>query len=330
MNRGDSVGIVGAGRFGTSLANLIAKSGGSVIVWSRTAEVVEDINQNHRNTKRLPDLELAPELVATSDPAELAARARLIVIAVSAVDVESRARILGGVVDGSHLLVHGVGGLSEGNDMRVSELLLAETPVLRVGALAGPALPGDLNHGRYASMVAASRYDEVTNETRRLLGVPPVLRIYRSRDLIGVEIAAALAGAYTVAMGMADGLQTGAGPRAVLITRAVAEATRFAVAAGAEARTFAGLAGLGNLLVRSSAPSSADSRAYQLGLALGRGEAAPGRSAFAGRVAESAMRMAQRLGVRVPVLRGVTAIIAGKLTAHQAAAAMADSVADEE
>ena len=326
-----SVGIVGAGRFGTTLANLVAKNGGSVMIWSRTPEVVADINDNHRNNRRLPDLELAPTLVATGDPEELARSARLILIAVSAKDVESRARILGEVVNGNHILIHAIGGLSEGREMRVSELLLAETPVLRVGALAGPALPGDLVHGRYASMVVASLYDEVTSEARRCLGVPPVLRIYRSRDLVGVELAAALAGAYTVAVGMADGLETGAGPRAVLITRAVAEATRFCMAAGAsEARTFAGLAGLGNLLVRSSQPSSGDSRAYQLGLALGAGQKVSSQGSYAGSVAEAGMRLAAKLGVRVPVLAAVTAIISGKLTPQEAAAMAADSVAIEE
>ena len=137
-------------------------------------------------------------------------------------------------------------------------------PTLKLGAIAGPALPDDLAENHYSSIVVASAFDEVVAEGRRLLNVPPVLRVYGSKDLIGVELASALSGAYTVALCLCDGLGVGPGPRAVLITRALAEASRLGVAAGAEARTFVGLAGLGNLLVRAS-DRSAD---YLLGRRL--------------------------------------------------------------
>ena len=144
-----------------------------------------------------------------------------------------------------NLLVHALGALATPGDVRVTDVMLEETSVLRVGALAGPSLFQDLLTGQFSSMVAASCFDEVTSEVRRLIGVPPVLRIYRSKDLVGVELAAALSGAYTVAIGISDALGVGPGPRAVLITRAVAEASRLGEAEGAVARTFSGLAGLG-------------------------------------------------------------------------------------
>ncbi len=332
---GTKVGIVGAGRFGTALANLLAKHDREVIIWSQTAEVVDQINGEHQNEMRLPGVELDSRLEATHDPEELARNARLIVLAMSSSDAYNRARILGEVVDGRHLVVHAIGALAllpdSGESTRVSEVVTRETAALRVGALAGPALAGDLVHGNYASMVAASGFDEVAAECRRVLSVSRRLRVYRGKDLIGVELAAALSGAYTVAIGMADALGTGAGPRAVLITRAVAEAGRLLVAAGARRRTFSGLAGLGNLLVRSSKPSNLNSRDYLLGLALGRGESVQDATPTEGaRAAAAGARLARRLKVRVPVLTSVAGVLDGSMRPEQAAAAAADTVAVEE
>ena len=174
--------------------------------------------------------------------------------------MRDRARALGDVVDGRHMLVHAIGALAGPDDARAERGVAEETPARRIGALAGPALPADLVAGRFAAMVCASPFDEVTREARRLLNLPPAIRLYTSRDLPGVELAAALSGAYTVAFGMADALGMGPGPRAVLVTRVVAEAQRLVEALGGEPRTFTGLAGLGNLLVRTS-PGPGDTRA---------------------------------------------------------------------
>lgn len=325
--KADNLGIIGAGRFGTALANLVACAGRSVMIWSHDAAVVAAINERHI-CPRLPDVALSPRLSATNEAAELAGFAQLIVMAVASADVRSRARILGEAIDGSHLLVHAIGALAGPGDVRVSEVLLDETPALRVGALAGPALWRDLLTGQIASMVVASRFAEVTRAVRRLLSVPPALRVYGSPDLIGVELAATLSGAYTVAVGMADALGIGPGTRAVLITRALAEASRLGQAAGAEPRTFTGLAGLGNLLVRISSEHAQD---YELGLALGRGQAPTTELLTEGaRAALASARLAERLGIRMPVLAAMAKVLDGTLSPRVAAAALADSVAPEE
>jgi glycerol-3-phosphate dehydrogenase (NAD(P)+) len=340
--RADVVGIVGAGTFGTALGSVLARAGRRVVIWSRDLGVVEAI-QKSRRSPRLPAAQLAAPLEATADPRKLAAEARFIVLAVSSKDVRERARELGDVIDGSHIVVHAIGALSlpaapavpvartTKTDMvgqRVSEVMLAGLPTLKIGALAGPALPADMIESLYSSMVVASRFDEVVAEGRRLLNAPPVLRVYSSKDLVGVELASALSGAYTVALGLADGLATPAGTRAVLVTRAVAEASRLGQAAGAEPRTFAGLAGLGNLLVRANSDRSAD---YVLGRRMAEGiVTADAQRTEGARAALAAVDLAASLKVRMPVLQGIAGVLTGNLEPREAAKQIGDTVAVEE
>jgi glycerol-3-phosphate dehydrogenase (NAD(P)+) len=325
--RADTVGIVGAGRFGTALGSALARANRRVILWSRDTDVVASI-QNQRRSPRLPEAALPASLTATADPRALAAEARFIVLAVSSTNVRERSRELGNYLDGSHIVVHAVGALAAGgSNERVSEVLAAGLPTLKIGALAGPALPADLVSGEYASMVIASAFDEVVAEGRRLLNAPPALRMYSSKDLAGVELASALSGAYTVALGLADGLGIGAGTRAVLITRAVAEASRLGLALGAEARTFAGLSGLGNLLVRASEHSSD----YQLGRRLAEGVVTADTQRTEGaRAATAGAELAKKMKVRMPVLTGVAAVLSGRAEPREVATLIGDTVAVEE
>ncbi|HEY1811336.1 MAG TPA: NAD(P)-binding domain-containing protein [Kofleriaceae bacterium] len=324
--RAETVGIVGAGRFGTALGSVLARAGRRVLVWSRDAAIVRAI-ETTRSCPRLPEAPLPAPLEATTDPRRLASEARLLVMAVSSTNVRERARELGGFLDGSHIVVHAVGALAAPNNDRVSEVMQEGLPTLKIGVIAGPALPADLALGEFASMVVASAFDEVVAEARRLLNAPPALRVYGSHDLAGVELASALAGAYSVALGLCDGLGMGAGPRAVLITRVVAEATRLAMAGGANVRTFSGLSGLGNLLVRAT-DRSAD---YQLGRRLADGVVTADNQRTEGaRAAIAGAELARTLRVRMPVLAGVAAVLDGKAEPRDVAQLVGDSVASEE
>jgi glycerol-3-phosphate dehydrogenase (NAD(P)+) len=328
VSRGDSVGIVGAGTFGTALASVLARAGRHVILWSRDTAIVRSI-QKDRTCSRLPTAPLPQPLEATADPKELAQKARFIVLAVTSTNVRDRARELGEVLDGSHIVVHAIGALSAPTNERVSEVIAQGIPTLKIGVLAGPALPADLIGNQFSSMVVASSFDEVVSEGRRLLNAPPILRVYSSKDLAGVEMASALAGAYTVALGLCDGLQIGTGARAVLLTRAVAEGSRLCAAAGGDLRTFAGLAGLGNMLIRGDGKSvSAD---YQLGKRLADGVITAETSRTEGARAALAMtQLAGTLRVRMPVLSGVAGVLAGKIEPRDAAKLIGDTVAVEE
>lgn len=325
--RGDTVGIVGAGAFGTGLAVALARAGRPVTVYTRTPSVANAIAATRR-CPRLPDVEVPSSVRIIGDVKELAAAARYIVLAVASQDAPARLAELGGAIDGGHVVVHAIGALAGPDDERVSAIVERATPALRIGVLAGPALPRDLGAGQFASMVIASGFDEVVRETRRLLNLPPYLRVYGSRDVIGVELASALAGAYTVALGVADGIKVGAGPRAVAITRAVAEASRLAETAGGQIRTMSGLAGLGNVLVRAGDPDDPD---YQLGLALAREEPIdPARFTEGARAALAGVRLAARKGVRMPLLAGLAAVLSGRASVRDAARLAADNVAEEE
>lgn len=327
--RRDTVGIVGAGPFGTALGSVLARAGRRVVLWSRDAAIVEAI-RSARRSPRLPAAPLPEPLEATGDPRRLASEARFVILAVPSTSVRDRARSLGDVLDGSHIVVHAVGALAAPESERVSQVMEQGLPTLKIGAIAGPALPDDLAEGKYSSIVVASAFDEVVGEGRRLLNAPPVLRVYGSRDLVGVELASALSGAYTIALGLSDGLGVGPGTRAVLITRALAEASRLGAAVGAEARTFAGLAGLGNLLVRAS-DRSAD---YQLGRRLAEGAPAVALVGTArtegARTALAGVELAGQLRVRVPVLQGVAAVLTGRLEPRQVANLIGDTVAEAE
>jgi glycerol-3-phosphate dehydrogenase (NAD(P)+) len=324
-----SVGIIGGGAFGTALAHVVAGRGGPVHLWTDEAGVADEINTRRTNERRLPGVRLAPGFRASSDLAEVARAARLLVLAVGSPRVPELVHALGDVIDGRHLVVHAIGAPAAlpGGGTRVAELILRETSAKRVGVLAGPALARDLVQRRPCAVVAASTFDEVVVRARASLEVPGVLRVYRSADLIGVELASALSGAFTVALGLADGLGVGPGPRAVLITRAVAEGIRLSTAAGARERTFVGLAGLGNLLVRASSDRSDD---HRLGASLARGER-PDRSETEGsRAAVGAVKLARRLRVRTPILDAVHAVLHEGVPAAQAAVRLGESSAEEE
>ena len=331
--RRDTVGIVGAGAFGTGLGSVLARAGRRVVLWSRDPAIVETIRTTRR-CPRLPGAELPEPLEATADPRRLAGEARFVILAVTSTNVRARARELGDVLDGSHIVVHAIGALAAPDNQRVSQVMEQGLPTLKIGAIAGPALPDDLAESKYSSIVVASAFDEVVAEGRRLLNAPPVLRVYGSRDLVGVELASALSGAFTIALGLSDGLGVGPGTRAVLLTRALAEASRLGAAAGADPRTFSGLAGLGNLLVRATDRSDD----YRLGRRLAearRGDAArtdarPEALTEGARATLAGAELAAQLKVRVPVLQGLAAVLTGRAEPAQVANLIGDSVAEAE
>lgn len=321
------VGIIGAGPFGTALADVIGVRGGRVILHTRDPEIVRDVNEQHRNEKRLPGVTLPWEIRATSNLDEVAREANLIVLAVQSTLVVRTVRALAPALTYRHMLVHSIGALVNGHE-RVSEVIARETEGPTIGALAGPALARDLVDRRPCALVVASPSETLITVARSALAAVPVLRVYGSSDLLGVELAAAFSGAITIAIGIVDGLNLGAGPRALLVTRALAEASRLGVACGARTATFGGLAGLGNLLVRGSSASSERSDDYQFGVSLAKGITRPETEGM--RTIAAALELAQRFQVRTPIFAGIDAIVHDGAPIEQIAQKILDSPVDLE
>ena len=330
--RRNTVGVLGAGGFGTAISQLIASRGRSVFILSSNEDVATEINTKRQNKRSLPAVTLHEGISATTNDAELAEACRFIIVAVTSTEVAARLAKIGAKLGGQHILVHAVGALSLSDEKRISEVIEEKTPVRRIGVMAGPSLPSDLVGDQVSSMVVASRFDEVTQEAHRLIAHPPKLRMYRSSDLIGVELASILASAYTLAIGMASALQIGASTHAVLVTRIVAEASRLLKAAGAEERTFAGLSGLGNLLVRAARADVDPTPSIQYGRSLvdSKKFERPAREPEGVRAARAGVRLAAKFRIRVPVLEAVATVLDGGLPPEKAAALIARSVADEE
>jgi glycerol-3-phosphate dehydrogenase (NAD(P)+) len=325
----DAIGIVGHGAFATALASMLPGRDLTAVMFTDDDDLRRDINKRHQNPAHLPGVTLAKRVVAISDPSELAEVCRLLIVAVSSRKVVRVIRTLGPFLDGRHTVAHAIGGLA-GDDRRVSQIIRSHSAVTRVAALAGPALAHDLVARRSAALVVASDDPAVAAEVKAALHQPPVLRIYQSADLVGVELAATLAAAVVVTLGVADGLAVGHGPRTVLLTRAVAELATVVAASGGDLRTAYGMAGLGNLLSRSSPEARGQSRDYQVGLALGRGEAAPSEGSAGTRALATARRLTTLVGVAAPILHTIDDIASGRLGLDLATDRLASLETDRE
>jgi glycerol-3-phosphate dehydrogenase (NAD(P)+) len=249
------------------------------------------------------------------------------VIAVTSTDVGPRLTELGAVVDGGHLIVHAVGALAAPDDVRVSELIERATPVCGPGVLAGPALPGDLASGRFASMVVASAFDEVVAEARRLLNLPPALRLYGSRDVAASSWRRRWPARTPSRSGWPTAPRSASGRARCFITRAVAEAARLLEATGGRPAPSPAWPGSATCWC---APPATTIPTTRFGQALARGDAIGPRTTEGARAAVTALRLAERKRVRMPLLAGLAGVVAGKVSVADAARLAADTVAAEE
>lgn len=313
-----SIGIVGTGAFATALASLVAAQNKTAVLYTKNKETCNEINRHHRNSKRLPGVSLAKRVAATGDPAELTRLCSLIVLSVPTTMVEEALDHLAEHLTKDHTVVHAVGGLV-GGQRRVSQVIDEKTPWVKVAALAGPALPRELCARRSSALVIASKDDEVLERVKLALQYPPTLRLYKSTDLLGVELASAIASALTVVMGVADGFGVGDGPRTVLITRAIAEGARIGSANGGRERTFFGMAGLGNLLIRTSTQARNHAVDYKFGHAVGSGERPDRPDTEGSRSLATIARLAELLDVDAPICTMIAKVVSGESTVELAA-----------
>ena len=307
-----NVAVIGGGAWGTTLADLLARKGAAVRLWAREPEVVEGVNRVHRNDMFLPGAVLAAELAATSDLDAAVRGAEVIVSAAPSHAVRSVMQRVAGALSGRPLVVSVSKGLEperlEPLSTVLQEVLGEEVPV---AVLSGPSFAQEVYERQPTAVVAAARDHEIAKRAQQTFSCPH-FRVYSHTDVVGVELGGALKNVIALAAGILEGLGLGNNPRAALITRGLAEITRLGVALGADPLTFAGLAGMGDLILTAT---GALSRNRTLGIELGKGQsvaqAQAGRSSVAEGVntAKTAVALAARHGVELPIARQVADIL---------------------
>jgi glycerol-3-phosphate dehydrogenase (NAD(P)+) len=311
-----TVAVVGAGAWGTTLAAILAKREPVLLVTHR-AEVADEINRSHRNERRLPGIDLPEGLVATADASSLSAVTELVVFAVPSSHLRDVAGEIAPSIASSADVLSVVKGLENGSLLRMSEVIADAAGIdpARVAALSGPNLATEIARGLPASAVVAADDLELAMRIAQRLGRRE-FRLYVNRDILGVELCGALKNVIAIAAGAADGLGFGDNGKAGLMTRGLAEMIRLGAAAGANRLTFAGLAGIGDVIATCG---SRLSRNHRLGEELAKGrtwadiEATLPGTAEGAYTVDAALALADRYNVEMPIAREVhNALFEGK------------------
>jgi glycerol-3-phosphate dehydrogenase (NAD(P)+) len=319
MRKHHRVAVLGGGSFGTALANIVADNGHDVRLWLRNRERADTINREHFNSAYLPDYPLNPALVASVDLAAAVAASDVVLMAVPSSSCRQVAREVARHIRPDCILISttkgieaGVGEAADGFRL-MSQVLREEIPAVRLGVMSGPNLAKEIAAKQLTATVVASDDPTLTTTVQKLLHCG-YFRVYASTDMFGVELGGALKNVYAIMAGMAAALGIGQNTISMLITRALAEMSRFAVRMGADPLTFLGLAGVGDLIVTCMSPLS---RNYQVGYALGQGRELPVIIAELGQVAEGINTLkllkehAELLDVRMPLVSGLYEILYG-------------------
>lgn len=315
MSGFQSIGVIGAGAWGTALAQSCAQAGRAVTLWAFEPKVVEAINANHVNTAFLPDVALHPGLSATSDPADLAACDAFLLVAPAQHARATLARFAPVIREGAPVLLCAK-GFERGTLALMTEVLAETVPQAVPAVLSGPSFAIDVARGLPTAVTLACA-DEALGQALMTAVGSPTFRPYYSSDLIGAEAGGAVKNVLAIAAGVVEGKGLGKSAHAALIARGFAEMTRLGEALGGRRETLAGLCGLGDLVLTCSSPQS---RNMSCGLALGRGESLEAilgaRTAVTEGVATAPAlaELARRHGVEMPICEAMDAVLAGRIS----------------
>lgn len=304
------IAVLGGGSFGTALANLLASNQHPVRLWMRDPQQAQAINENRQNPRYLKGVPVLDGVTATTDLAAVIAECELIFVALPSTALRT---VLTSYADAlrDKMLISTTKGIEANTFMLMSQILEDIAPFARVGVLSGPNLAREVAAHALTASVVASEDQALCQEVQTVLH-GPTFRVYTSRDRFGVELGGALKNVYAIIAGMAAAMGMGENTKSMLITRALAEMTRFAVKLGANPMTFLGLAGVGDLIVTCTSPKS---RNYQVGFALGEGLSLDEAVTRLGEVAEGVNTLkvlkakSQELDVYMPLVAGLYAIL---------------------
>lgn len=306
------IAVYGAGAFGTAMAIALSRAGLHVSLWTRDAGHAADMQSSRTNERRLPGFAFPETLTVTTQIDQ--ARDTIAVIAVPTQTVAGFLSQHRAELNHSHY-VASCKGVSLQSGLGPTGIIAAAQPEAQVAMLSGPSFASDLAHGRPVALTLAANDDATAQALQSQLSTT-AMRIYRTTDVIGVELGGALKNVIAIACGLAMGAGLGESARAALITRGFAEITRFAVARGALPETLGGLSGFGDLVLTCT---SAQSRNYSHGLMLGRGEAsAQGKTIEGVATARAVSKLAEKAKIEMPILSTVAAILDSQITIAEA------------
>jgi glycerol-3-phosphate dehydrogenase (NAD(P)+) len=302
-----SVGVIGSGAWGTTLALLLAKKGMGTTLWEHRPERAQEMQRQHENALFLPDFHFPPTLQVTADIEEAVRGKELVLLVTPSQRMRENVHLLAPYLSKDTLLVSGSQGIEIRSLKRMTEIIEEELPGAhpRIAALSGPNIAREVAEGKPTAAVVASYEHEVGVQIRTLLTAAHY-RVYTTNDVIGVELAGALKNIIAIGAGFNDGMGYGENAKAAFITRGLAEISRLGIAAGAHPLTFAGLAGIGDLIATCASPLS---RNQQLGRRLAAGEKLDDILKSTRTVAEgvtttqAALQMATQYQVEMPITK---------------------------
>jgi glycerol-3-phosphate dehydrogenase (NAD(P)+) len=310
MKTQSTIGVIGAGAWGTALAQMLASDGRDVILWAYEPEVVAAINAAHKNPLYLPSATLAPTIRATGDLGDFAGIETVLVVTPAQV----LGKVLSGLPRAPRDLVLCSKGIEAGTGKLMNDVAREAAPGSDIAVLSGPTFAHEVAAGLPTAITLACSGGRAQWERLAPAIARPAFRPYYSDDVTGAEIGGAVKNVLAIACGVVDGLSLGQNARAALIARGYAEMLRFGEALGAEVETLSGLCGLGDLVLTCSSTSS---RNFSLGKALGEGARAADLMADRRTVAEGAYTapvladLADKRGIAMPIVTAVNAILSG-------------------
>ena len=312
-----TIAVLGAGAFGTALAIALARSGTDVGLWARDPDHAEEMRASRTNARRLPGVELPENVTVSAKIADFsAARTVLLSVPMQRLDgfMLDHAAVLG-----DRTLVACCKGIDLASGRGPASIIADACPGATPAILTGPSFAADIARGLPTALTLACA-DEAEGAALQARLSTPVLRLYRTSDVTGAELGGALKNVVAIAAGVVIGAGLGDSARAALMTRGFAEMSRLALALGARAETLAGLSGFGDLVLTCT---SAQSRNFRFGLALGAGESFDaGVTVEGAATAGAAGPVARRLGVDLPIADMVAALVGGKVSVPQAVEAL--------
>ncbi len=315
--------MVGAGSWGTALANLLATNGHKTVLWSRGDEVAALVNRKHENTVYLPGIRLAPDLIATTELRDAVFGADLVVMVVPSHAMRATIAAASGFLSDTTVVVSASKGIEDESCKTMFDVIADETGVPdRIAVLSGPSFAAEVAAGQPTVVVAAAKSQALAERVQADFA-SLTLRVYSSTDVIGVEIGGVVKNIMAIATGVSDGLGFGHNARAATITRGLAEIMRLATSLGARPETLAGLSGVGDLVLTCTGDLS---RNRQLGIRIGRGEKIDDILSGMRMVAEGVRNtkavktLAARQGIELPIVDVTYSVLYEGLAPEQALA----------